>query len=129
MLPLIPLSAAVLPFILWPIEFFLPYPYLIEELAKGALVFPLTAYQRIRALKIAVLVGIIFAFSETVLYVFNIASVGQLSTLFTRLLFTIPLHVSTTVVILASTFLGRYYIVLGLAAAAIIHYFFNAALR
>lgn len=36
---LIPLFASILPFVLWPIELALPYPHIIEELAKAALVF------------------------------------------------------------------------------------------
>ncbi|KKU27764.1 MAG: hypothetical protein UX42_C0024G0020 [Microgenomates group bacterium GW2011_GWC1_46_20] len=32
---LLPLFAAIAPFLIWPIEFVLPYPHIIEELVKA----------------------------------------------------------------------------------------------
>lgn len=126
MILLIPLFAAIMPFFLWPIETLLPYPYLIEEAAKLALIIPLLKLKdRTQAIKLAVIAGVLFAFSETVLYMFNIFLVGRTDTLIIRLLLTIPLHTLTTVIILASGLKDKKYLPLGLAAAIVIHFLFN----
>src|SRR3989344_3377885 len=109
-----PLFAVVMPFLLWPIELIFPYPFIVEEIAKGILVYFLSDTWRLHntdtfysKIKIAVLIGVLFAFSESVLYIFNITLVGNINTLFLRLGLTIPLHSITTVIILTSALKDR----------------------
>ncbi len=126
MIELIPLFAAVTPFILWPIEIIIPAPYIIEEIAKLILIFPLLAEKSVaRKIRFTILIGMIFAFSEAVLYLFNISLVGNIGTFFERLMFTIPLHTLTALTILIPSLYGKRLVFAGLIAAIIIHYFYN----
>lgn len=123
---LAPLFSLILPFILWPIEQVLPYPYIIEEIAKGSLVYLILGNPRKASrIKMAIAVGALYAFSESVLYLFNIFAVGSLSTLFQRLAITVPLHIITTLVILFPALKDKRLIVVGVILAGIIHYLFN----
>ena len=123
---LIPLIAAIAPFILWPIEIFFPYPHIVEEITKSMLLFPILGYNnQVMKVKYAVLIGIIFAFSETVLYIFNIANSGNLTILFTRLIITTLLHTLTTLTIIIPAMKDRRLIILGLFMAILIHYSYN----
>lgn len=123
---LIPLLAAMAPFMLWPIEFFLPYPYIIEELAKALLIFPVLKISRKSdQIILVVTVGVIFALSESVLYLANIFLVGDISTFLIRFGLTIPFHALTALVIWFPAVFNRKFIVLGLIAAGVTHYIFN----
>jgi len=125
MLLLIPLFAVISPFALWPIELFLPYPYIIEELVMVLLVLPALETNRIYQIKNAIIIGILFSISEGVLYMPNIFLVGDINTFFVRMLLTTSLHVLTPLIIVVSTFIGKRFIVGGFILAAAIHYFFN----
>jgi RsiW-degrading membrane proteinase PrsW (M82 family) len=123
---LTPLFALIAPFVVWPIELILPYPHVIEELAKAVLVFTLLDLpDRLEKIKLAVLIGVLFAFSESVLYLFNIQLVGNVQTYFVRLLVTIPLHVITTLIILLPSLKNKKLIIVGVILASLVHYFFN----
>lgn len=123
---LAPLVAAIAPFILWPIELFLPFPYIIEEIAKGILVlFVINLPDKSAQAKIVLASAAIFTVSETVLYSLNIALVGDLSTLLTRLILTTILHSLTMLIILISSFKHKWLMPTGVAAAMLIHYFYN----
>ena len=125
MLPLIPLFAVIFPFILWPIEILLPYPYIFEEIAMMLLVIPVLKENRKDQIKTAVIIGILFSVSEAVLYLFNISLVGNLQTFLVRILITSSLHIITPIIILIPTFINKKLIVLGFILAVLIHYFFN----
>ncbi len=123
---LTPLLALIAPFVVWPIELVLPYPHIIEELAKAILVFALLNLpERLTKIKLAILIGILFAFSESVLYLFNIQLVGNIQTYFIRLLVTIPLHVVTTLIILLPALKNKKLIIVGVIFASLVHYLFN----
>jgi len=123
---LAPLFSLILPFILWPVEQVLPYPYIVEEIAKGALVYlVLENPSRASKVKAAVAIGILYAFSESVLYLFNIFAVGSLSTFLERLAITIPLHIITVLIILFPALKDKRLIVVGVILAGAIHYLFN----
>lgn len=123
---LLPLFASIMPFLLWPIELLLPFPYIIEEVAKSTLIFRLLKLSNNFAkIKLTILIGVIFAVSETVLYLFNIYLVGDIKTFALRLIITVPLHVLTSLSILAPALLNRRLIVLGLIFAILLHYIFN----
>ena len=123
---LTPLLALIAPFVVWPIELILPYPHIIEELAKAVLVFTiLDLPERLTKIKLAILIGVLFAFSESVLFLFNIQLVGNIQTYFARLLVTIPLHVITTLIILLPALKNKKLIIVGVFLASLIHYLFN----
>lgn len=123
---LTPLLALIAPFIVWPIELILPYPYVVEELVRGILVYTLLDLpDRLTKIKLAILIGVLFAFSESVLFLFNIQMVGNIQTYFVRLLVTIPLHVITTLVILLPALKDKKLIIVGVLLASLVHYLFN----
>ena len=83
------------PFLLWPVEYFLPYPYIIEELFKCAVI-----WFGGKNVKTYLYAGFAFAFSETVLYSININAFGRVSLIFVRLLVLGILHTTTFLIIL-----------------------------
>lgn len=123
---LTPLVAAILPFIIWPIELLLPYPYIIEEITKGILVFfVINLPDKSTQIKLILGSAVLFTLSETVLYSLNIALVGDLSTLLTRFILTNILHSLTMLIILSAAFKNKWFMPAGVAAAMLIHYFYN----
>lgn len=125
------LFGAIAPFIIWPIELFLPFPHIIEELAKALLIY-LTIKQigkNSMRIKIAILTGLAFAISESFLYLFNIALVGTPTSLLFRLALTIPLHCLTMLIILFPAMYKRTFIVGGLILSILVHYVFNLTIR
>lgn len=97
---------AVLPFGLWFAERLLPYPAVVEELAKAIFVY------RSRTGKEAFGLGLVFGFSEAVLFLLNVPLWWD------RLLLTVPLHGLTALVMFK---FGKR----GLVLAILAHYFFN----
>lgn len=130
---LLPLLALIAPFILWPIEIIFPYPYIVEELAKAFLILLLRTdtFQVYYAdtfrpkLKLVALAGILFALSESVLYLFNIYFVGNLELLLIRLIATSTLHVSTFLIIYIASLKSMKLLPLGIVLAVLVHYLFN----
>lgn len=130
MLWILPLLALVSPLFLWPAELYLPVPFLLEEIVKALLVYPL-AISEIKfsdKVKLGVIIGVLFSITESVLYLFNIYQTGSLNTLLTRLLITTLLHVTTVLIILVPTKVSRYWIILGLLMAILVHYLFNGVI-
>ena len=105
------------PFLVWPLEIFSPYPYLVEEIFKASVVWfgP-------KNLKLYFVSGIAFAFSETVLYTMN----SYFSP--TRLLITSLLHSTTFLIIYISTIKDRRLIFIGLIISIFVHYVYNSFL-
>ena len=122
---LVPLFAAITPFILWPIEIILPYPYIVEEISKAILIFFLLNLPHREKILGTIMIGFLFSFSETVLYLFNVFSVGSLQTLLLRFIFTTPMHILTSLIILSSALINKNLIILGIIIAALVHYIFN----
>ncbi len=123
---LIPLFASMAPFLIWPLELIFPYPHIIEDLVKGLLVlFILKSSSNATRIRLAILAGLLFSFSESVLYMSNILLVGTLWTFVERLLLTVPLHTVTTLLILFFGMRKKELLPLGVVAAMLLHYFFN----
>lgn len=123
---LLPLVALILPFLLFPVEQLFPSPYIVEEVAKGILVFfILSLPDRKTQFLYAILLGLLFAISENVLYIFNIITIGTFSFLLTRLLLTTTLHIGTTLFMFTVAVRDKRLLVLGVILASIAHYFFN----
>lgn len=121
-----PLIAAILPFILWPLEHILPYPAFIEEIAKVVIVFYSKKHSpEYNPLITGLSVGVLFALSEAVLYLFNFALVGNLTELLVRLALTIPLHTTSALIIAYSFKKGRKGLLLGTILAMALHQIYN----
>ncbi len=134
----ISLIAAFLPFILWPVEILLPYPYLVEEVAKAFFVLftvnniassQVEPPPRAVYIKSILVSAFTFSLSETVLYILNISLNGDLFTLITRLILTTTLHSLTMIIMLLSVLRSKWLIVAGVGLAALIHHLYNLAIK
>lgn len=122
----LPLFALIAPFILWPIELIFPFPHIVEEVTKGIFVWFLLALPHKKTqIVLGILIGSIFALSESCLYIFNILLVGTLQTFFIRLAFTALLHSGTLMIMLIATRINKKLAPLGLLLAILIHYLYN----
>jgi hypothetical protein len=123
---LLPLMALMAPFLVFLIELFLPYPYIVEEIIKAVLVFQLIDLKNKKyQLTITVFMGILFSLTETVFYFFNFFMLTSLAPLLERLVLTTLLHILTIVTILLPTWINKKLLPLGVIAAMIIHYIYN----
>lgn len=121
-----PFMALMAPFLVWPIEQVLPFPYLVEEFVKAFLVyFILQIPEKTRQIQFAILIGVLFSLSEAVLYFFNFYSSNSLSFLVTRILLTTALHTGTIIVMVSICFINRKLLPFGIVLAVIIHYLYN----
>jgi RsiW-degrading membrane proteinase PrsW (M82 family) len=121
---LLPIAASVLPFFCWILERFLPYPYLVEELAKALLVYFLIKKDR-HSWYQAIIAGVFFALTETVFYTFNLYASGNTSFMAVRLLTTSLLHSLTYLTITFFYVKGNRYFVIGIILAILIHIYYN----
>ena len=119
-----PIVSAMLPFILWPIELFLPYPYIIEEIAKAGIIL-LIVKSKENTLTQAILAGTLFSFTETILYMFNAPLGSPGNTLVVRFFLTTPMHITTMVIVLALVSKSRFLLPVGVVLGTIVHYLFN----
>jgi len=114
------------PFLLWPVERILPYPFLIEEIFKIFLAAIILNTSSSFKEKIwgGFFVGLIFSFSETFLYFLDIFR-SSASLFFQRLIFTSTLHILT---LLLLVFLGqknKKLLFLGVILNIAIHWSYN----
>jgi len=114
------------PFIVWPFEILLPYPFIVEELFKFILVKSIIkeTSNYTDGLKTTIVSGVLFTVSETVLYILKINAYGDIGLLLTRFLSTGLLHTVTFVIIFIAS-KKKYYWVVGLVAAMSIHFVYN----
>lgn len=113
------ISALIFPFFILLIENFLPYPYIVEELFKFFLA------KKASSIKTAIILGLLFSFSEAVFYVFNPVFAVNLKAYSIRLIAVVPLHITTILVM--QYFLGKRNMwPIGLILAILIHYLFNS---
>lgn len=118
---LAPLLALVAPFLLWPVELYLPYPYILEELVKAGLVWLVVRDKHHRSqLLMAIAVGAAFAFSESILYVFNFNP--------WRVVLAPLLHISTTLIIYLAYKVNHKLLFLGVFLAGLIHFLYNVGI-
>lgn len=123
MTPFFYILTLALPFFLTFFEHFLPYPYVVEEVAKAALVRVLrSGSKKENTLSTALTAGLCFSLTETVLYVPNFIQSGKLEFLAVRLVCTFLLH-SLTFLLLFST--RRRLFLIALIANMGIHFFYN----
>jgi hypothetical protein len=123
----IPISAAFLPFLVWPVEMVFPFPALIEETAKGYLVWLIINKPGLEGRKqMALSVGLLFGGSETLLYTVNAILAGNLGLMVGRVLLTMPMHIITVMVMYWLGQRGKLGFILGWILAVGIHAGFNA---
>ncbi len=125
---LISLSA---PLLLIPVEKFLPYPYVIEELLKLVIVFLIfkSAKDRKTGLfKWVIFSGLLFTISESIFYLTNIFALGNFSLFPQRIIFTGSLHVGTLLLLYWVIRKNYFWLIGGIAASILIHYFYNLSL-
>jgi len=114
------------PFLLWPLEKILPYPFLVEEIFKLFLALNILSSSKDAKQKLqnVVLVGLLFAFSETFLYFLDIFQSSSVI-FFQRMTLTSALHVTTLVLLILFGRKGKKFIFLGVVLAAAIHWGYN----
>jgi RsiW-degrading membrane proteinase PrsW (M82 family) len=120
--PIITLYALFGPFLVWPIEHFLPYPYIVEELFK---VFVVLAGGSKNA-KAYAIAGVAFALTETVLYTINVNTTGSIGYMFTRFASSSILHTITFLIIFYFANKNKKLTIIGFLLAALVHYFYNS---
>jgi hypothetical protein len=123
------LFSALTPFLVWPIEQLLPYPYVIEEIFKSALILGDKKFRGrfFGPISSALFIAIPFSFTESIFYLTNVYLTNPMN-LLTRLLIGTSLHFVTTLI--QSLFINRNIKLapLGLVGAGLIHYFLNRLL-
>ena len=125
-----PLLALIAPFLIWPLELLLPLPFLVEELVKAAVIYIGWPSAPVRTkLLFAALTGLLFGFSESVLYLVNFLGWGNMAQYFLRLAVALPLHAFTSIIILLPGLKYRHLVILGLPPAILIHYLYNRCLQ
>ncbi|MFH0779236.1 MAG: hypothetical protein V1928_00070 [Parcubacteria group bacterium] len=120
--------ALILPVVILPIVKLFGYSEIIEEIARTIMVFFLILKLPSQKAQIvgAVVFGLLFGVSENMFYLNNFFQLGNFAVFWQRFLWTVPMHVIATLVILFSCLAGRKWIALGFVEAAILHLMFNS---
>jgi hypothetical protein len=127
--PITLILALAAPLLLLPIEAVLPYPHVIEEIVKLALVWMVLTDRQLAGRQkwlAAGGLGAAFTVSETILYAQNFLWLGSADRLAERLLITGSLHVGTALLLFFCGRYRRWAIWLGLLLAIAIHWQVNA---
>lgn len=116
------------PFLVWPIELLLPYPHFVEEIFKLAVVLFIIncGSSQKNGIKSALLAGVFFAMSETVLYIFKINLYGDVGLLGVRFLLTSVLHSFTFLVIYLGARKGYVTSLIATIVAIFVHWLYNS---
>lgn len=122
------LASLSAPLFLIPIEKFLPYPYLIEELIKLIIVgVIIKAENKTKNFIIwVILAGILFSISESIFYLVNIFANGNLILFPKRLILTGVLHLGTILLLYVSLRKNLFWATVGFSSAILIHYLYNS---
>lgn len=117
----------IAPILLVPIEYLLPYPAVVEELVILGIISWWLKTVKIKNSDwiYAALAGIIFAVSESILYLNRIIILGKWWVFPERLALTIFLHSATMIIIFFGVKRGKIFVWLSLLAAILIHWTFN----
>lgn len=121
-------AALIAPIMLIPVEHFLPYPHVVEELVKLLLVLiyvrGVTKGQTSSI--VVILLGCLFALSENVLYLLNFLQTGSLNVFLVRIGVTTVLHVFTIICMYVSGKKWMYGYIGGFVVAVMTHYLYNS---
>lgn len=122
------LLALIFPLLLIPVEKILPYPHIVEEIAKLALVLMIFYEEKRlnRHLSFFVLLsGIFFTLSESIFYLINIFSLGDLTMIPKRFLLTGILHMGTLIIIYLFGRKNNASLLIAIFFSIFIHYQYN----
>lgn len=118
----------ILPMILIPIvQLFSIHSEIIEEIAKALIILFLVI--KIKGVKIeylgALIFGLMFGISENFLYLSNFMQNSNINLFWERFLFTIPMHIITSILILFFIRINKKAIILGILLSIVLHLSFN----
>lgn len=122
------LASVLLPFVLIIIEkTWLPYPAIVEEIAKALVIFFLIL--NLPGVKYKIAAGLLFGFllglSENIFYLTNFIESGDLTVFWQKFLLTIPMHIITVLVMVFAGSAKKWFLIFGLAGAIVLHALFN----
>lgn len=120
------LLALISPLVLIPVEKYLPYPFIIEEITKAFFVILILGiFSNFFQIKLATFIAFIFSFSESLFYLSNFIEIRDLSGFFQRFFLTACLHILTILIIIIPSQKNRYLLIPALLVAIIVHFYYN----
>jgi hypothetical protein len=121
------LYSLVGPFLSWLLESFLPYPHIVEEVFKLAIVFAGgRSFSTKNGLYIYAFCGFLFALTELTFYSTKINLSGNLNLFFLRMAATTTLHSLTFVILFLTYKKDRRLVFFGFLAAVLTHFLYNS---
>jgi hypothetical protein len=128
-MPIIPyLLSLTLPLMLVPIEVIVAHPAIIEELFKFFIVVIFHQTYVIASRKSYIQMatcGLLFALSESILYLNRIIMQGNLSLFFIRIVLTGILHTATFIILYYFSFKNKYWIIFSLLFVISLDFLYN----
>lgn len=121
------LVGLVLPMVLVPIIRLTGYSEVVEEVAMALVVIFLILKLPTHRTQIigAIAFGFLFGLSENFLYLSQILQHGNINMFWLRFIFTVPMHMTTILVLVFSGMAGRWFLIFGLFGAITLHILFN----
>ncbi len=116
---------SVAPLILIPIELVIPYPHIVEELAKLLIIFFVIQLNKNSQFKLVLISSFLFAFSESMFYLGSAYSGGYAFLFAQKLLLTTLFHTSTLLLFLFSARRAKKLLFIALPMAILWHFLFN----
>lgn len=118
------------PFVLILLGAVIPLHYAMEEMWKLAVVAKMTKDREVHMSALpAAGIGLLFGFSELILFVMNALTAHTAEMLYGRFMITVPMHGITSLAIFVIGRKGGVWWLVGLVAAIIIHGTFNYLVR
>lgn len=120
----------ILPMVLIPIIKFTGYSEIFEEIAKFLVIFILISKFQNHKIQIfaGLLFGFLFGLSENFLYLNQIMQNGNLDIFWQRFIWTVPMHIVTSLIMVFAGLAHKWLIIFGLIGAIILHALFNGIL-
>lgn len=122
---LIPLISATGPMLLWLVELYAPYPFIVEEVFKGIIVYLILKEKAAHQEKLVIISALLFSISENFLYIFNFSMVGNINIFLLRLVLTTFMHTATFLIIYQAGRRNIAWLPIGVILGGLVHYFYN----
>ena len=122
------IAGLVLPAVLIPTVKFFGHTEIIEEVAKALIVLFLILKLPTNKTKIiyGLFFGLLFGLSESIFYLNNIFQFGDFNVFWQRILWTVPMHIITVLVMVFSGLTAKRFLIFGFIGAVILHILFNS---
>ncbi len=121
------MAGLILPVLLIPVVAISGYTEVVEEVAKALVVLFLIL--KLPSTKERLLAGVIFGFlfglSESMFYLTTIFHIGDFGIFWQRFLFTVPMHITTVLILVSSGLTKKKFLFFGFAGALALHLLFN----